>query len=302
MNDIKTILTDYDRELSRRGFSVRSIPDYVRIAHTFLEWWKSPLVFLDKKVLADFRVYLAKEYVSSRGKSVSTATQRRMLMQIQRLCKFLFHHHLISHDPSIGLELPAGLERNDPIPLSTGIVLRLLDLPARLPTQIRTQAVLYFLCATGARASECAGLAMQDIDLERREAKVLGKGGNMRLVFFTHKCASCLRYYLTEARPALEKEEKERFFLTNRGYGLTQQAIWNMVREAMARLGEQEHVHPHRLRKWLCTTLLERGANIRVVNEIAGHARLSTTAKYAAVTGELLQRVYGECHPRSHLA
>jgi integrase/recombinase XerD len=157
------------------------------------------------------------------------------------------------------------------------------------------------------RISELAGLRLTDVDLRRSLAVAFGKGSKERVVPFGRRARESLEQWLDRAgRPAMaparwaRRSDEEALFISTRGRRMTRQGIWVVVRAAAERAGLEDRVSPHVLRHSCATHLLEHGADIRVVQELLGHATITTTQLYTSVSSELLRRAYDDAHPRAH--
>jgi integrase/recombinase XerD len=193
---------------------------------------------------------------------------------------------------------------------------RLLQVAGDAPAQRRDRALLELLYGTGARISEAVGLDIDDLDLPEptrhpqtehdgavATVRLAGKGGRQRLVPVGSYALAALQAYLVQARPALATSARSgqpspAVFLNARGGRLTRQGAWGALRAAAARAGLAE-VSPHMLRHSFATHLLDGGADVRVVQELLGHASVSTTQVYTLVTVDKLREVYAASHPRA---
>jgi integrase/recombinase XerD len=172
------------------------------------------------------------------------------------------------------------------------------------PRSRRDRAILETLYATGVRISELVGLDRADLDLAGGVVRVLGKGSKERIVPIGRSANDALLGYLSGGRPVLERSARRRppgdpVFLNARGGRLTRQGCWKIVRAAGGRVGLQGRLSPHVLRHSCATHMLERGADIRVVQELLGHASIATTQVYTRVSPEHLRAVYELAHPRA---
>lgn len=171
------------------------------------------------------------------------------------------------------------------------------------PARLRDRAMLELLYATGARAAELIGLDVDDLDgLDHPDGGTVilrGKGGKERLVPVGRPACEAVGAYLTRARPALAKRGGPALFLNTRGGPVSRQTLWNVVSAAAARAGVTQEVSPHSFRHSFATHLLDGGADIRVVQELLGHASVTTTQVYTLVTVDTLREVWAECHPRA---
>jgi integrase/recombinase XerD len=219
---------------------------------------------------------------------------------------FLTLEGVVPDDTSRDVRPPAPARRlPKAIPLES--VLALLEAAGGTgPRQLRDRAMLEFLYSTGARISEVVGLDVDDIDLVDRVVRLRGKGSKERQVPVGSYAVAALDAFLVQGRPALAGGRTARFspavFLNARGGRLTRQAAWQILRAAAERSGIPglaDQVSPHTLRHSYATHLLEGGADIRSVQELLGHASVTTTQVYTLVTVDSLREVYATAHPRA---
>ncbi|MET0146159.1 MAG: site-specific tyrosine recombinase XerD [Ilumatobacteraceae bacterium] len=246
------------------------------------------------------------EFVAERRTAGAPASVARQLAAVRTL-----HRHLViegerADDPTADLEgvrVPAGL----PKPLSEADVTSLLDAVAgHEPVDVRDRALLELLYATGARISEACGLSMGDIDFDSRLVRLFGKGSKERIVPFGRSAAAALdEWFAPGGRVRLapvqwrRRDDAEAVFLNRRGGRLTRQAAWAVVKRYGERAGLRGELSPHVLRHSCATHLLDHGADLRVVQELLGHASISTTQVYTKVSQERLFEVYRAAHPRA---
>ncbi|MGZ6297632.1 MAG: tyrosine-type recombinase/integrase, partial [Candidatus Limnocylindrales bacterium] len=172
------------------------------------------------------------------------------------------------------------------------------------PADVRDRALLELLYAAGLRIGEAVGLDGNDLSLEGGYVRVIGKGDRERLVPVGDLALAALERYLAEVRPAWlpHGEPLPRggpLFVSRRGRRMGRMAAWRAVQAAAVRAGLQAHITPHTLRHSFATHLLEGGADLRVVQEMLGHASISTTQLYTHLTGERIKQVYARAHPRA---
>ena len=169
------------------------------------------------------------------------------------------------------------------------------------PASLRDRALLELLYGAGARISEAVGLDVDDVDTEQGVVRLFGKGGKERVVPLGSYAAQALSAYLVRARPALAAKGKgtPAIFLNQRGGRLSRQSAWSVLRAAAERAGLSGHISPHTLRHSFATHLLDGGADVRVVQELLGHASVTTTQIYTLVTVQRLREVYAQSHPRA---
>ncbi len=230
----------------------------------------------------------------------------RAVAAVRSFHRFCVEEGLVRSDPSEdigGPRVPQGI----PKALSEPEVEALLGAVAgNDPRALRDRAILETLYAGGLRISELVGLERGDLDLRDGIARVLGKGSKERVVPLGRTARAALDDYLSHGRPELErrnsatgKRSGDAVFLNARGGRLTRQGAWLIVRAAGDRAGLGDRLFPHVLRHSCATHMLEHGADIRVVQELLGHAAITTTQVYTKVSNDLLRREYEAAHPRA---
>ena len=185
--------------------------------------------------------------------------------------------------------------------LSLKEVTKLLGTPdAATPLGLRDRALLEFLYGTGARASEASGLPLKDLNVDAGYVRLFGKGRKERVVPMGGKLIEALSNYLNDGRPLLAARSSPRMvFLSRSGSAIPRQDVWEIVRRYALKAGLRARIHPHTLRHSFATHLLSGGANLRAVQEMLGHASLSTTEIYTHVEQKRLRETHGKYHPRA---
>jgi integrase/recombinase XerD len=231
--------------------------------------------------------------------SRSPATIRRSVSAIHTWFAFLLAEGAVRADPSERLETPKRW-RTLPDVLSVDEVSRLLGaVSIDEPLVFRDRAMLELAYGAGLRVSEWIGIEVKDLLLEDHVIRVFGKGSKERLVPIGRTAIGAVGLYLRELRPRLEKGEgKGKLFLNARGRSLSRMGAWQILRKYVALSGIEKHVSPHTLRHSFATHLLEGGADLRAVQEMLGHADISTTQIYTHVDREYLRSVHKQFHPR----
>ncbi len=230
----------------------------------------------------------------------------RAVVAVRSFHRFCVEEGEGDSDPSEEVAAPR-VPQGIPKALTEGEVAALLDaVPGDHPLALRDRAILETLYATGARISELVGLDRGDLDLTDGMVRVLGKGSKERIVPIGRRASDALETYLEYGRPHLvgmrpRRDSVDAVVLNARGGRLTRQGCWKIVRAAGARVGLTDRLSPHVLRHSCATHMLEHGADIRVVQELLGHASLSTTQVYTKVSPERLRAVYDHAHPRARL-
>ena len=218
------------------------------------------------------------------------------------LHRFAVREGLLSVDVAHGVHPPTAARRL-PKAISVDDVERLLYAAGldETPLAIRDRALLELLYGTGARISEAVGLAVDDLDLAERTVLLAGKGGKQRRVPVGSFAARAVEAYLVRVRPALAAAGRgsPALFLNARGGPLSRQSAWTVLRTAADRAGLAAGISPHTLRHSFATHLMEGGADVRVVQELLGHASVTTTQIYTLVTVDQLREIYAASHPRA---
>ena len=231
---------------------------------------------------------------------LSPASIRRNVSALRTYFRFLLADGIVVRDPTERLETPKRW-RTLPDVLTQTEVDQLLAAPSLDdPLYFRDRALLELAYGAGLRVSEWITLAVRDVMLEDGLVRVFGKGSKERLVPIGRQAIGATAVYLREQRPKLERGQgKGLVFLNARGQPLTRMGAWKILRRYVERAGIEKHVSPHTLRHSFATHLLEGGADLRAVQEMLGHADISTTQIYTHVDREYLRRVHRQYHPRS---
>jgi integrase/recombinase XerC len=242
----------------------------------------------------------------------SRATSARKLAAIRTFLRYLRREELVDDDQGALIATPKR-EVRMPAHLSESEMSRLLEMPdAGDPLGRRDRAILELFYASGLRLSELAGLDLEDLNLSARMVRVLGKGGRERLIPFNSSTASAIRRYMPDReRLARESESaaagprprrrtrRQALFVNYRGTPLSTRSIDRLVRRYVAACSTRLGISPHALRHSFATHLLQRGADLRVIQEMLGHARLATTQRYTHVNAAQLLDVYKQAHPKA---
>jgi len=233
----------------------------------------------------------------------SRATAARKLAAARTFLRYLRREELIDGDPGALVAAPKREVRMPAHLSETEMEALLAAASSDSPLGRRDRAILELFYASGLRVSELAGLGLEDIDLARKMVRVLGKGRKERFVPFNTSTARALRGYL-ERRPAgppASGRRADALFVNHRGGRLTVRSIDRIVRRYVAATSARTGISPHALRHSFATHLLQRGADLRVIQELLGHARLSTTQRYTHVNAAQLVDVYRKAHPRAKM-
>ncbi len=287
-----------------RGFAANSMAAYRRDLRRYRRYLNdrgiTALTAADESTISDFLVELRTGDDDHPPLAASSAA--RTLVAVRGLHRFAHREGDIADDRARAVRPPA-LGRRLPKALSVGAVEQLLSAAAgpgeeNTPAGLRSRALLELLYATGARISEAVGLDVDDLDIEQRSVLLSGKGGKQRIVPIGSYAIGAVRAWLENGRPALSARGPA-LFVNARGGRLSRQTAWTLLRGAAGRAGIEANVSPHVLRHSYATHLLDGGADIRVVQELLGHASVTTTQVYTLVTVDMLREVYASAHPRA---
>lgn len=237
--------------------------------------------------------------VALRRRGRAPATVKRRAAAVRSFFKYLLRENVLSEDPTLDLAAPK-LPTRLPKVLTIEEIERLLAAPDLSTAQgLRDLAMLELLYGSGLRVSEVIGLNVGDVDLSTELVRCLGKGSKERLVPVGSYAVRAVRAYQQTARPVLAgRQMTSALFLNRRGSRLTRQGCWKLLRGHARRAGIRRPLTPHVLRHSFATHLLERGADLRAVQEMLGHATISTTQVYTHVARDRLRAVYAQAHPR----
>ena len=285
-----------------RGRSANTLKAYTTDLRTYVSW-------LDERGLAIAQVDEAAltAYVNDlRAGDRAPSSVKRMLVSVRGLHRFLAEETEGVPDPAADLEVPKS-PKGLPKALSEAEVEQLLaSVTGTDPIARRDRAVLEVLYGTGARIGELSGMSLSDLDLDAGLVRLFGKGAKERIVpLGSHALRALVDWLGPQGRPLLEPERWKRrddadaVFLNQRGGRLQRQGAWLVVRKAGDEVGLGGRLTPHVLRHSCATHMLDHGADIRTVQELLGHASISTTQVYTLVSGERLQSVYRSAHPRA---
>lgn len=285
-------LSSYRRDLRRytKHLSDRGIHDLAKVG---------------EDDVSEFLVALRRGDPETGAAALSAVSAARALIAVRGLHRFAAAEGLAELDVARAVRPPTP-GRRLPKSLTVDQVLALLegaggDSPADGPLTLRNRALLELLYSTGARISEAVGLDVDDVDTQARSVLLRGKGGKQRLVPIGRPAVAALDAYLVRGRSDLARRGRgtPAIFLNVRGGRLSRQSAWQVLQDAAERAGITSGVSPHMLRHSFATHLLEGGADVRVVQELLGHASVTTTQIYTMVTVHALREVWAEAHPRA---
>lgn len=294
-------LTHLDIE---RGLSRHTLAAYRRDIARYLDFLRrrgvEDLSQVGSELVGDFLAALRAGDETHPALAASSAA--RSLIAVRSLHAFVARDGGLDSDPARSVQPPRpALRLPKAIPLDQVEALLAASGVGRTPAALRDRAILEVLYGVGARVSEVVGLDVDDLDREGQIVRLRGKGDKERIVPLGSYAAEALDAYRTRARPVLagKGSGSPALFLNQRGGRLTRQGVWGVLKGAAERAGLGEAISPHTLRHSFATHLLQGGADVRIVQELLGHASVTTTQIYTKVTIAQLREVYAGSHPRA---
>lgn len=282
-----------------KGYSSHTVDNYQRDIREFT-CFVGDKNFVDLEA-KDIRAWVF--YLNGKNKANSVA---RKISALRSFFRYLLRHEVLIVDPTAAVSMPK-LGKHIPVFLSVDEVFSLLEEPCGQDQfQRRDTALLELLYSTGMRVAEIVNLNLDQVDFDGEMVSVIGKGKKERLIPVGSQALDAVSLYLDNRQMLLAKRRKQgkevaeqALFLNNRGGRLTTRSVERMVQSYAIRAGITAPVTPHALRHSFATHLLEMGADLRVVQELLGHASLSTTQKYTHLTVDHLMAVYDKAHPKA---
>ncbi len=292
-----------------RGVAANTLSSYRRDLRRYSEHLHSrgvdDLASVAETDVSEFLVALRRGEPDNGVVPLSAVSAARALIAVRGLHRFAAAEGIASLDVAREVKPPTP-SRRLPKSLTVDEVLALIDAAggdseADGPLTLRNRALLELLYSTGARISEAVGLDLDDIDIHARSVLLRGKGGKQRLIPIGRPAVSALDAYLVRGRPDLARRGRgmPAIFLNARGGRLSRQSAWQVLQDSAERAGITATVSPHVLRHSFATHLLDGGADVRVVQELLGHASVTTTQIYTMVTVNTLREVWSGAHPRA---
>ena len=281
--------------------TVRVYSDDLATFDRYLELQKVDYDRLDRRFLRRYLAWLA---TSARGKrgGYARVSVARKLVSLRAFYRFLQREGLVKTNPvPKGSAFRVKTEKRLPDFLTENEMDRLLEAPD-LNTElgVRDQAILEILYSSGVRLSELAALDLDNVDMEAREAKVLGKGSKERIVLLGGPAVQALQNYMTASRPLLSDAPTNALFLNRYGGRLSRRSIQKIVKKGALQAAISPRTHTHSMRHTFATHMLEGGADLRIVQELLGHSSPATTQIYTHVTQRQARKVYMASHPRAN--
>jgi len=277
-----------------KRYSPHTIAGYRRDLEGFVAFLRDH----DVDDFGDVTPTLVRQFIARKhAAGLSGKSLQRLLSSIRRLFRLLLRDGRVKMNPASEIRAPK-VEKRLPRSLEIEQVERLLDIPTDTPLAARDLAMMELFYSSGLRLAEIAALDLHDIDLASALVQVTGKGSRQRVVPVGGKAIAALRNWLKH-RPALTSAGETALFVNNRGARLGHRSIQRRLEHWAREQGLDQHVHPHRLRHAFATHLLQSSGDIRAVQELLGHASISTTQIYTHLDFQHLAQAYDKAHPRA---
>jgi len=300
MNEFQYAVEDYIHFIQvERQLSVNTLASYRRDLESYVNFLQNAEGMANFNHIERTTILRHLEQLRVQGKTSRTIA--RHISSIRSFHQFLLREKRAESDPTVHLEMPT-IEQKLPKILSIEEIEALLTAPNRSkPQGIRDLAMLELLYGSGMRISELIALDLADIHLTMGFVRVFGKGGKERIIPLGKNALSAISTYLNNARGQLQGKypKTDAFFINQRGKRLTRQGCWKLMKEHALKAGIQHELTPHTLRHSFATHLVENGADLRAVQEMLGHADISTTQIYTHISKTRLSEVYKQFHPRA---
>ncbi len=280
-----------------KGLAVNSTQAYERDLKRYAEYIIKTENISEWKEVRKAHVLAFLHHLHDRGGAASSVS--RMLSSVRSFHQFLIRERITTADPVLHIERPK-LQQQLPKVLSNAEVEALLGSPSsNSPLDKRNKAMLELLYATGMRVTELCSLRMSDLHLHMGFVRCTGKGDKERIIPLGSHALQAVETYLQESRSQLLKQPQEAVFVNHHGRPLSRQGFWKVLKKIASDANIEKELSPHMLRHSFATHLLENGADLRAVQEMLGHADISTTQIYTHVTKVRMKEVYSKHHPRA---
>lgn len=277
-----------------KGLTDRTIASYRNDLEVYKNFLKNNYI----TTISDISSEDIKCFLKERNKT-ETSTVAHNLTVIKNFHSYLFRQKLVKKDVSEFIERPK-LRKSLPKTLSIEDINKLLDIELNTPFDYRNKAMLELMYGTGLRVSEIINLTLTDIDLTNCIIRITGKGNKEREVPLGEYSIYYLNLYLGKRKELLKNVPCNKLFINNHGKGMTRQGFFKNLKNILKEKGLNKDISPHTLRHSFATHLINRGADLRSIQEMLGHADISTTKIYTRVSDDKVKEDYNKYHPRSH--
>ena len=278
-----------------KGLSNRTKESYMNDLEVYKEFLEKNFVFNVENITNNN----IKDFLKERTSTEQTSTIAHNLTVIKNFHSYLLKQNITKTNPSEFIERPK-LRKTLPKTLSIEDIDILLNIELNTEFDYRNKAMLELMYGTGLRVSEIVNLTVNDIDMTNCLIRIMGKGSKEREVPLGEYCIYYLQEYLKIRPSMLKKDSSDKLFLNNHGKGMTRQGFFKNLKQILKEKGLNPEVSPHTLRHSFATHLVNRGADLRSIQEMLGHADISTTKIYTQVSDDKVKQDYNKYHPRSH--
>jgi integrase/recombinase XerC len=300
MSELSLKIDEFLQEFHRAGSSEHTIRAYASDLNQLVEFFSPP--GLEPPALADFDVLKFREWLGHLyDQKLDRISMRRKLSAVRSFFRYLVRQGILPNNPARLVLTPKAAKKLPAVMTPDQTNLLIDSIPSeqvQAAWPARDRAMLEFLYGCGLRAAELVGMNLEDIDPAERWVRVRGKGRKERQVPFGGKAAAALDRYLPE-RSAAAKPAETAVFLNRRGHRITTRGVQGIVKLYALLVAGDSSIHPHSFRHAYATHLLSDGADLRAVQELLGHARLSTTQRYTQLSLTDLMAVYDRAHPKA---
>ena len=291
-NDHLNSYLKYLRDI--KHYSQATLDSYRRDIHGYLQYLSEQ----DVSDITEASIHNVRSYLATRRRQgLTSVSMRRALSSLRGFYKYLIKQNLLATNPTTDVRAPKGANTLPKV-LDVDQVDQLLNCAATNPLQIRDSAMMELIYSSGLRLSELVNLDLVDIDMRAAQVKVIGKGNKMRYVPVGQQARQAITAWL-RVREGMVSPNEQAVFINNRGSRLSQRSVQKRLREHAQRSQLGVHVHPHMLRHSFASHLLESSGDLRSVQELLGHANISTTQVYTQLDFQHLAKVYDKTHPRA---
>ena len=288
------LLNDFLRHLSlERRLSPRTVEAYGRDLKDMAAWLDQQQLDWRRLGQAQVRAWAALRH----RQGLSAKSLQRRLAALRAFYRYLKRRGRVENNPAMGVRAPKA-ERKLPATLDVDQMTQLLELPGDDALALRDQAIMELLYSSGLRLTELVSLDLADLDLQDAMLEVTGKGGKTRRLPVGRKALEALERWL-QVRPSLAAGDEQALFVSQRGRRLSPRSVQSRLAKRALEQGSPRHVHPHLLRHSFASHLLESSGDLRAVQELLGHADISTTQIYTHLDFQHLAQVYDQAHPRA---
>ena len=293
----KKLLGDFETFLVKeRNFSAHTVRAYIGDTYSFVIWLDSiDVIEVSNKKFSEFLYFIQKM-------NYNRSTVARKIASVKAFYKFLYNEEIMNFNPIDNVIAPKQVKKLPKFLTNDEIENILTNIPIETPSGYRNRVILELLWVSGMRISELSGLNFENLNLEQNEIRVFGKGAKERIVLIPEKTKALLQNYIADVFALISnapKEAQSPVFTNYNGYRLQNQSIRKALKQVVDAIQLPKKVTPHVFRHSFATKLLENGADLRVVQELLGHASISNTQIYTHVSMQRLQSVYGATHPRA---